>query len=279
MTVILVRHGRSTANTSGVLAGRSEGVSLDDTGRTQAAALVDRLGGCLGDIDAVVRSPLQRCAETVEPVLAALATARPDTVPELVVDDLAEVDYGDWTGRTIKELLSEPLWKTVQQHPSAAVFPNGEGLADVQARAVSAIRELDRRLGGPDGDRVWLACSHGDVIKSIIADAMGMHLDSFQRIVVEPASISVIRYTSTRPYVHTVNSTAVPSVPRPSKNSGPAGDDAVVGGATGVGPDGNGPDGNGPDGNGPDGNGADQHGADARDARAPEPAAGAVAHR
>ncbi|NED66911.1 phosphoglycerate kinase, partial [Streptomyces sp. SID10244] len=79
----------------------------------------------------------------------------------------------------------------------------GEGLAAVQARAVAAIRDLDRVHAGEDGSGVWVACSHGDVIKAVIADAMGMHLDSFQRIVVEPASISVIRYGPTRPYVHT----------------------------------------------------------------------------
>ncbi|MXP22166.1 MSMEG_4193 family putative phosphomutase [Gordonia sp. HNM0687] len=245
MTVILVRHGRSTANTSGVLAGRTPGVGLDDTGREQARALVDRLGGCIGNIAAVAWSPLERCAQTMTPLLAALQADRDRDVPEVVVHDLAEVDYGSWTNRPLKELVSEPLWKTVQQQPSAAVFPEGEGLAAVQSRAVAAVRELDRRYGGEDGSGLWVACSHGDVIKAIIADAMGTHLDAFQRIVVEPASISVIRYGSTRPYVHTVNSTAVLSVPVPPKpaaesaaDSRSAGavaeEDAVVGGATGV---------------------------------------------
>ncbi|MEE4025672.1 MSMEG_4193 family putative phosphomutase [Gordonia sp. PKS22-38] len=244
MTVILVRHGRSTANTSGVLAGRTPGVSLDEKGREQADALVDRLGVCISDIAAVARSPLQRCAQTVAPLLATLGSDPQRDVPELVVDDLAEVDYGSWTNRPLKELVTEPLWKTVQQQPSAAVFPDGEGLAGVQARAVAAVRELDRRYGGDDGSGVWIACSHGDVIKAVIADAMGMHLDSFQRIVVEPASLSVIRYSATRPYVHTVNSTAVLSVPPPPRSedgaavdrsaAAAAGDDAVVGGSTGL---------------------------------------------
>ncbi|MGW5521806.1 MSMEG_4193 family putative phosphomutase [Gordonia sp. NPDC003950] len=229
MTVILVRHGRSTANTSGVLAGRSPGVALDDKGRAQAAELVGRLTSCLPAITAVARSPLQRCAETVAPLLAAL-TADGRDVPEVVIDDLAEVDYGSWTNRTIRELRSEPLWKTVQQHPSAAVFPDGEGLATVQARAVAAIRDLDRRYGGPDGAGVWVACSHGDVIKSVIADAMGTHLDSFQRIVVEPASVSIIRYSDVRPFVHTVNSTASLTIPMRKPES----DDAVVGGDRGT---------------------------------------------
>lgn len=233
MTVILVRHGRSTANTSGVLAGRTPGVALDDKGRSQADEIVTRLGGCLGKIDAVARSPLQRCAETVQPLLAAIAATGRE-VPEVVVDDLAEVDYGSWTNRPIKDLVGEPLWKVVQQHPSAAIFPDGEGLSAVQSRAVGAIRALDREHGGSDGSGVWVACSHGDVIKAVIADALGSHLDSFQRIVVEPASISIIRYGPTRPYVHTVNNTAAISVPMPPERAAGASDDATVGGDRGV---------------------------------------------
>ncbi len=141
MTVILVRHGRSTANTSGVLAGRTPGVSLDDLGREQADALVDRLADHHGAIRAVVRSPLDRCAQTVAPLLGALRSVpeRDGDVVEEVVDDLAEVDYGSWTGRTIKELLKEPMWQVVQRQPSAAVFPGGEGLAQMSARSVAAI--------------------------------------------------------------------------------------------------------------------------------------------
>lgn len=230
MTVILVRHGRSTANTSGVLAGRTTGVSLDDLGREQAARLPERLAEHLPRITAVARSPLQRCGETVIPLLTAL-NGNGRQISELVVDELAEVDYGSWTGRPLRELVKEPLWKTVQQQPSAAVFPDGEGLADVAARAAGAVRELDRRFSGEDGSGIWVACSHGDVIKAVIADAMGMHLDSFQRIVVEPASLSVIRYGSQRPYIHTINSTAALSIPEPPRAD--AADDAVVGGSTG----------------------------------------------
>jgi probable phosphomutase (TIGR03848 family) len=197
MTVILLRHGRSTSNTAGTLAGRSEGVELDDLGRQQADRVVTRLEGLT--IGAIVRSPLLRCEQTVAPLAAALG------LEPVVEDRLLEVDYGDWTGKPIKDLLGEPLWKVVQQHPSAAVFPSGEGLADVQTRAVRAIRDHDARLAAENGaDVVWVACSHGDVIKSILADALGSHLDQFQRIVVDPASISIVRYTETRPFVHRV---------------------------------------------------------------------------
>ncbi|WP_026421110.1 histidine phosphatase family protein [Actinokineospora inagensis] len=230
-TVVLLRHARSTANGSGVLAGRSEGVFLDPTGERQAAELVDRLAAV--SLSAIVRSPLPRCAQTV----AGLADARGLTP---VVDDaFAEVDYGSWTGKAIKDLLAEPLWKVVQQHPSAAVFPDGEGLADVQARAVRAVRAHDARITAEQGERaVWLLCSHGDVIKSILSDALGQHLDTFQRIVVDPASVSVVRYTETRPFVLRMNDAGrefagvVPPEPTPDETPGDSGD-ATVGGSTG----------------------------------------------
>lgn len=228
MTVILVRHGRSTANTSGILAGRTPGIGLDETGVRQAAGLAGRLGEALSELTAVVRSPLQRCAETVSPLLAALGELPGGGAPEIVDDRLAEVDYGDWSNRKLTELLTEPLWATVQQHPSAAVFPGGEGLSDVARRATEAVRTLDRVHGGADGRGLWVVCSHGDVIKAILADALGMHLDAFQRIVVDPASLSVVHYGAARPVVHTVNNGGALSVPaRPATA-------ATVGGSTGA---------------------------------------------
>jgi probable phosphomutase (TIGR03848 family) len=237
VTVILLRHGRSTSNTAHTLAGRSEGVDLDEKGREQAAAVVDRIGAL--PVKAIVRSPLLRCASTVAPLAAALQL-------EPAVDErISEVDYGAWTGRKIGELVKEPLWAVVQQQPSAAVFPDGEGLAAVQARAVAAVREHDRRLADEhSADVLWVACTHGDVIKAVLADALGSHLDSFQRINADPASVSVIRYTQLRPFVihvnHTgaaLNSGLVAPPPEKAAQDGaeseavPAGD-AVVGGST-----------------------------------------------
>ncbi|OBK46488.1 histidine phosphatase family protein [Mycobacterium kubicae] len=227
MTVILLRHGRSTSNTAGVLAGRSEGVDLDDRGREQAAGLVDRIGDL--PIRALVSSPLLRCRRTLEPLATALC------LEPLIDERLAEVDYGEWTGRKISELANEPLWRVVQAHPSAAVFPGGEGLAQVQARAVSAVREHDRRLAEQHGgDALWVACTHGDVIKSLIADAYGIHLDGFQRVTADPSSVSVIRYTPLRPFVLHVNHTgprlaaALRAAPPPREQPS---SDAVVGGS------------------------------------------------
>lgn len=200
MTVILLRHGRSTANTAATLAGRMPGVGLDETGIAQAQALVDRLG--MLPIAAIVSSPLQRCQETVS-MLATSLGLEPTLDPRLL-----EVDYGEWTGRSLAELVREPMWKVVQRHPSAAIFPGGEGLADVQARAVSAVRQHDRELAAQAGaDRLWIACTHGDVIKSVLADALGTHLDGFQRIMTVPSAVSVIRYTEERPFVFHMNDT------------------------------------------------------------------------
>lgn len=235
MTVILLRHGRSTSNTAHTLAGRSDGVDLDDRGREQALALVTRVGEL--PIRAIVRSPLLRCERTVGPLAAALGL-------EPIVDErISEVDYGAWTGRKIGELVKDPLWSVVQQQPSAAVFPDGEGLAAVQARAVAAVREHDRRLAElHDGDALWVACTHGDVIKAVVADALGTHLDSFQRITADPASMSVIRYTAVRPFVIHVNHTGAQLtsalLAKPPRAEGENDDevppdDAVVGGSTG----------------------------------------------
>jgi probable phosphomutase (TIGR03848 family) len=229
VTVILLRHGHSVSNGSHTLAGRSPGVDLDDKGREQAAALVDRIGSL--PVKALVRSPLLRCERTLEPLAAALS------LDPVVEERLTEVDYGEWTGRKIGELVKEPLWGVVQAQPSAAVFPGGEGLAQVQARAVAAVREHDRRLHDEhDGDALWLACAHGDVIKAVIADALGIHLDGFQRITVDPASMSVIRYTPMRPFVVHVNHTgaqlASGLTPKPSADDEVPSSDAVVGGST-----------------------------------------------
>jgi probable phosphomutase (TIGR03848 family) len=230
-TVILLRHGRSTANSVGVLAGRTLGVALDEGGVAQAQALVGRLAQL--PLAALVSSPLQRCQETVAP----LAQARE---LEVTVDDrFVEVDYGQWTGRELSKLGKEPLWKVVQSHPSAAVFPGGEGLAALQARAVAAVREWDAKLAAEHGPQVlWLVCSHGDVIKAVLADALGVHLDGFQRIVANPCSVSAVTYTETRPFVQRVNDcgddlrSLVP--PKRRRRRRPS-SDATPGGSTGTG--------------------------------------------
>jgi probable phosphomutase (TIGR03848 family) len=229
-TVLLLRHGRSTANAGGVLAGWTPGVHLHEDGVRQAQALAERVVKI--PLSTVVTSPLERCQETVAPLLAARGlTAEVD-------ERFGEVRYGDWTGVELKKLAKDPLWPVVQSHPSGMTFPGegGEAMADMQHRAVTAVREWNASLGD---DATYLICSHGDVIKAIVADALGMHLDTFQRINVDPASLTVIRYGKVRPFVVKVNDNGgnldalVPPKPRRRGKAKPASLDAVVGGSTG----------------------------------------------
>ncbi|MGQ3384212.1 MSMEG_4193 family putative phosphomutase [Glutamicibacter sp. TV12E] len=199
-TVILVRHGRTTANASGVLAGRAPGVSLDETGKTQAARTALRLAEV--PLAGIVSSPLERCQQTAQHIIQAQKNA-PDL---LLAPELTECDYGAWQGGALAELSTQALWSQVQANPSAVTFPQGESMAGMQARAVAEIRRLDAGFEAEHGTgAVWVAVSHGDIIKSVLADALGMHLDLFQRINVGPASASIVHYGSGSPRVHSVN--------------------------------------------------------------------------
>jgi probable phosphomutase (TIGR03848 family) len=193
-TLLLVRHGL-TELTGPVLAGWTPGVRLDERGRKQAADLAERLAPL--PLDAIVASPLERCQETARAILAAR-----DGVEVRTDERFGEVRYGDWTGRKLEELAKEELWKVVQAHPSAVRFPGGESLAAVQHRAIAAVREWNERLGPK---ATYVVCSHGDVIKAIVADALGLHLDQFQRIQADPAALTVIRYTDLRPFLVRLN--------------------------------------------------------------------------
>jgi probable phosphomutase (TIGR03848 family) len=227
-TLLLVRHGL-TKMTGPVLAGRTPGLHLDDRGQKQAVAVAERIA--ILPLAALVTSPLERCTETAQAIRDAQANT-----PDWHVDDrLIECGYGDWTGKAIKDLARDPLWKVVQAQPSAVRFPGGEGLAEMATRAVAAVRDWDERLGD---DAVWVACTHGDIIKAVVADALGLHLDQYQRIVPDPCSVSVIRYTKTRPYVIRVNDVGgdlsgfAPPKRRRRKS---AADDATIGGGAGGG--------------------------------------------
>lgn len=223
-TVLLVRHGRTTANATGVLAGRTPGVHLDDVGREQAARTGERIAAV--PLVALVTSPLERCRETAQAI-----ADRQDVAPLLLVDErVTECDYGAWQGRPLRELATEPLWATVQGQPSAAVFPGGEPMAAMQARVVAAVRERDAAITAEHGPgAVWAVVSHGDLVKAVLADALGMHLDLFQRIGVDPASVSVVRYGPHRPHVAATSTTGGDL--SWLRGAAPAGDAAVGGGA------------------------------------------------
>jgi len=230
-TVLLVRHGL-TATTGHVLTGWTPGIALDDRGLAQAAALAARLAPL--PLAAIVSSPLERCMQTA----AAIAAGR-EGQQVIAEDRVGECRYGDWTGRPLKKLAAEQLWRVVQAHPSAVRFPgpDGESMPDMQHRAVAAVRDWNARLGQ---DATYLICSHGDVIKAIVADSLGLHLDQCQRIQADPCSLTIIRYTPLRPFLIRLNDRGGgvdDLMPRPERRGagvrGTAASDAAVGGGSG----------------------------------------------
>lgn len=193
--VVLIRHAHSSANASGVLSGQKSGVHLSDTGRKEAQNLATRLG--LISVKTLRSSPLERCAETIAPWLKKYGAAT-----NLEIDhDLIEMDYGTWSGRKLRSLAKEPLWRTVQAQPSRVVFPEGESIAAMQGRVMSAVF---RALDAPGKGHVLLL-SHGDVLKAIISSSLGMHLDEFQRFVLDPASISILDFSYGKPRLLLMN--------------------------------------------------------------------------
>jgi probable phosphomutase (TIGR03848 family) len=178
-TVLLIRHGHT--DTAGKrLTGWARGVHLNDHGREQATSLVSRLEGV--PLAAIYSSPLERCRETAAPL------ARDRGLPVRIRRPLLEVDYGDWTGRSIASLRRTKLWRVVQQSPSSMHFPGGETLLGVQARAVG---EIDALAATHPKGTIGIV-THADVVRLAVAHYAGMHLDELQRLVVDPASVSVV---------------------------------------------------------------------------------------
>jgi probable phosphoglycerate mutase len=197
-TVLLVRHGK-TSTTGTLLPGRSPGLHLADEGVRQAERAAERIAE-LKKVDALYCSPLERTRETAAPIAAAIGL-RPK-----VDKGLLECDFGDWTGKELKQLMKLPEWGTVQRAPSTFRFPNGESFTEMQTRMVSTLDRL--RAAHPGGTIVCV--SHADPIKALVAQAVGTHLDLFQRIVISTCSISVVGYGAGGPIVLAVNSTGGP---------------------------------------------------------------------
>ena len=196
--VLLVRHGHTTS-TGAVLPGRAAGLGLSDTGRTQVQRTAELV--CDGTtIDAVYTSPLERARQTAAPIAAAAGQRAK------VDHGLLECDFGEWTGQQLAALMKKPEWSTVQRSPSTFRFPGGESFVEMQLRIVSTIDRL--RSAHPGGTIVCV--SHADPIKAAVAHAIGTHLDLFQRIVISPASVSVLAFPTSGPIVLSVNSIGRP---------------------------------------------------------------------
>lgn len=197
-TLILLRHGRTDANAQGVLAGRSPGVQLDEVGIKSCDFLREKFSSL--DIKHVATSPLERTIQT-----AAIVFPKNKSRIE---PDLTECDYGDWTGKKLSDLVKEPMWETVRKAPQDVVFPEGESMQAMSDRAINAVLNLDNELTNQHGEEfIWAAVSHGDIIKAIVAHALGLELSKFQRIYVEPASVSVLRIKGDDTGVLKVNDT------------------------------------------------------------------------
>lgn len=204
-TVLLVRHG-TTSTTGKVLPGRAAGLHLSDAGAEQASRAAERLLAWRGKITCVYSSPLERTRETAGAIAKALG------LRVQLERGLLECDFGEWTGGSLKELSKRPEWSTVQRYPSGFRFPGGESFAGMQARIVDTIAKLRDRHAG----ETVVAVSHADPIKAAVAEAVGTHLDLFQRIVISPCSVTAIAYGATGPAVLAVNSTGVLSELVPS---------------------------------------------------------------
>ena len=192
--VVLVRHAHSQANAAGILSGRRPNIALSEKGRTQAQELATRLGEL--KVKELRVSPLQRCIETIDPWVSTKSRIR-----RIEDHGITEVDYGKWSGRTLRSLSREKLWKIVQENPSRVFFPDGEGMANMQARAIESMH----LALSSTGTGAVVMVSHGDVIKALVAANLGMRLDDFQRIIIDPASVTVFDFSSKTPRLILLN--------------------------------------------------------------------------
>ena len=219
-TVYLVRHGRTPANDKGILAGRTKGVYLDDLGVLQAETLAKSLENI--EFKKIIVSPMERCLQTAK----ILNQFSKNPLKPNIDSGISECDYGDWSNKKLSTLRRKPLWKNVQERPSGVQFPNGEKMSDMLDRVKSTIFENASKLKDQDN---LLVVSHGDPIRSFIADSLGIHLDNFQRITIDPCSLSIVRINQGNIQVVSVNNRVnVPTQTKKKKKLG-----SVLGGGAG----------------------------------------------
>ena len=219
-TVYLVRHGRTPANEKGILAGRTKGVFLDDLGVLQAETLAKSLENI--EFKKIIVSPMERCLQTAK----ILNQFSKNPLKPNIDSGISECDYGDWSNKKLSTLRRKPLWKNVQERPSGVQFPNGEKMSDMLDRVKSTIFENASKLKDQDN---MLVVSHGDPIRSFIADSLGIHLDNFQRITIDPCSLSIVRINQGNIQVVSINNRVnVPTQTKKKKKLG-----SVLGGGAG----------------------------------------------
>lgn len=195
-TIYLVRHGRTPANEKGILAGRTKGIFLDDLGILQAQEVAKKLQDI--EFKKIIVSPMERCQQTAKIILAGLEKS----IKPVIESGINECNYGDWSNKKLSVLRKKPLWKTVQEKPSLVQFPNGEKMEEMLLRTKSTILETASKLKPIDN---LLVVSHGDPIRTFVADCLGIHLDNFQRITIDPCSISIIKVENNSLQVVSIN--------------------------------------------------------------------------
>ena len=217
---MLVRHAVSTANEKGILAGRDNTVHLSEKGQRQAELLADALLAL--KVVAVYSSPIKRCRETMQPYL------KSSRLNAASLPGVQEMNYGKWSGRRLATLSKLPLWNSIQRKPSSVRFPDGESFNEMAARAIEALTSV--AVAG----KTVVVCSHGDVIKSLVASALGLHLDQFQKIVIDPASITKLRFHNNDFTVVSVNDTHHLAALAVSSQSSKRGRGYLLGGGSGL---------------------------------------------
>ena len=195
-SIYLVRHGRTSANAKGILAGRTKGISLDEVGLEQAEIVAQKLKNIY--FKKIIVSPMERCQQTAKIIAKHLNVG----VKPLIHSGINECDYGNWSNKKLLSLRKKPLWKVIQDRPSQVEFPDGEKMVDMLNRFKSTITEVIKGLKADDN---VLIVSHGDPIRSFIADCLGIHLDNFQRIIIDPCSISLVKISDSNCQVVSVN--------------------------------------------------------------------------
>lgn len=184
-TLFLIRHGHTDYVDQGKLPGSLPGIHLTEQGRGQAQRLAEQLREAT--LRGVYTSPLDRARETAKPIAEAAE------VPLSIRPGLGEIEIGSWEGLSLKAARRRKLWASIQFAPSVARFPGGESFIEAQSRIVSEIEHLRSLYGGP---KAAIACvSHADPIKLAIAHYLGLPLDLFQRLVVSPASVTMLQLT------------------------------------------------------------------------------------
>jgi probable phosphoglycerate mutase len=217
MRLVLIRHAHSQANAAGILSGRLPHIHLSEKGLQQSEDLALRLG--VFPVSNLRISPMERCFETIAPWINSTVLPRNQKLKPIIDEEITEVDYGLWSGKKLSILSKNKMWKIVQESPSRMYFPKGEGIAQMQSRAMRSVHEsVSLKNKG-----AAVIVSHGDVIKSIVASSLGMHLDEFQRIVIDPASISILDFSTNKPRVLLLNDsrskvTELLIAPKRSKN-------------------------------------------------------------